>query len=86
LVAGHEPGAGRGSAGTGVRWASLLVCLALAVRTQQVYEIWCGTTEEERAIARQGLIGEERHFALGAGAELPCGQAARSPRSAKTLA
>jgi len=36
-------------------------CLASALRTQQVHGIWGGMTEEERAIARQRVIGEERH-------------------------
>jgi WhiB family redox-sensing transcriptional regulator len=39
-------------------------CLTFALRTQQVYGIWGGTTEKERAITRQRVIGEERHFAL----------------------
>jgi len=35
-------------------------CLAFALRTQQAYGIWGGTTEEERAIARRSLIGARR--------------------------
>ena len=33
-------------------------CLAFALRTGQIHGIWGGTTEDERAAARQGTLSE----------------------------